>query len=190
MAGMLISTFGLYLLEKLGDPIKIAGQSYGVATVTGIGLGTATLISMFAAPIAGMISDKFQSRWRTVSGGLVPGIVGLGLLALGTPLSILFGVPLTATTSGSNQGLSTTMVGEVGQVNKRSQRLGLLFTIGDLMSAAGPLLAYAMIPLIQISGVYIMGACLYLAVLFIAIWMSTRLPSGKDPVEEREENSQ
>jgi MFS family permease len=161
MAGILISTFGLYLLEKLGDPVQIAGRSYGVATLTGIGLGSATLISMFAAPIAGTVSDRYHNRWKTVTGGLLPGILGLTLLTLGSSLSIVFGVPLIASTSGSNQGLATTLVGEIGQRNKRSQRLGVLFTIGDLMSALGPLLAYALIPIIQIRGVYILAASLY-----------------------------
>lgn len=183
MAGMLISTFGLYLLEKLGDPIQIAGRSYGVATLTGIGLGSATLISMFAAPISGIISDRFQSRWRMVSGGLIPGITGLSLLAIGTPLTIILGVPLTAATSGSNQGLAITLVGEIGQANKRSQRLGLLFTVGDLMSAVGPLLAYALIPVIQINGVYILAASLYAGVLLISAWLAIR-PNQKTPLHK------
>jgi MFS family permease len=174
MAGILISTFGLYLLETFGDPVRIAGRPYGVATLTGIGLGSATLISMFAAPIAGTISDRYHSRWRTVSGGLIPGIFGLALMALGTPLSILFGVPLTASTSGSNQGLATTLVGEIGQRNKRSQRLGVLFTIGDLMSALGPLLAYALIPIIQIRGVYILAASLYAGIFLLTARIAFR----------------
>jgi len=175
MAGMLISTFGLFLLEKLGDSVQIAGRTYGVATLTGIGLGSATLISMFSAPISGILSDKFQNRWRTVSGGIVPGIAGLSLLASGSPLGILFGIPLTATTSGSNQGLATTLVGEIGQVSKRSQRLGVLFTVGDLMSAAGPLLAYALMPVIQISGVYILAASLYAGIFILTLWVAGRL---------------
>jgi MFS family permease len=145
-----------------------------VATITGIGLGSATLISMFTAPIAGTISDRVHSRWRTVSGGLVPGILGLSLIALGTPLGLLFGIPLTATTSGSNQGLATTLVGEVGQINKRSQRLGVLFTLGDLMSAVGPLLAYALIPVIQIRGVYILAASLYAGTFILTTWLAIR----------------
>ena len=114
----------------------------------------------------------------------MPGIMGLSLLAIGSPLSIVLGVPLTASTSGSNQGLATTLVGELGPTRKRSQRLGVLFTVGDLMSAVGPLLAYALIPIIQIRGVYILAASLYVAVLFIAIWMSIRPSSRKNQGEE------
>jgi MFS family permease len=175
MAGMLISTFGLFLMERLGDSVQIGGQHFGVTTLTGIGLGSATLISMFAAPIAGTISDRFHNRWRAVSGGLIPGIAGLALLALATPLGILVGVPLTASTSGSNQGLATTLVGELGQKNTRSRRLGMLFTIGDLMSALGPLLAYALIPIIQIRGVYILAGSLYALVFFLTLRLAFKL---------------
>jgi MFS family permease len=180
MAGMLTSTFGLYLLEKFGDTVQIAGRSYGVATITGIGLGSATLISMFSAPIAGTISDRIHNRWRTASGGLIPGIAGLSLLAIGNPLSIALGIPLTAATSGSNQGLATTLVGEIGQADKRSRRLGMLFTVGDLMSALGPLLAYALIPLIQLKGVYILAASLFAMVFLITAYLAIR-PSQNKP---------
>lgn len=174
MAGMLISTFGLYLLETFGDTIQIKGQSFGVATITGIGLGSATLISMFSAPLSGAISDHIKNRWRTASGGLLPGIAGLGLLSIGSPLALMMGVPLIATTSGSNQGLATTLVGELGQVDRRGRRLGVLFTVGDLMSAIGPLLAYALIPVIQLRGVYILGASLYASIFLVTLWLSIK----------------
>ena len=180
MAGILTSTFGLYLLENFGETIQISDQFYGVATITGIGLGSATLISMFSAPISGAISDRIKNRWRAASGGLLPGIVGLSLLAIGSPLTIMMGIPLTAATSGSNQGLSTTLVGELGQVDRRGRRLGGLFTIGDLMSAIGPLLAYALIPVVQLKGVYILAASLYASIFLVTLWLATR-PNPNTP---------
>jgi MFS family permease len=174
IAGMLTSTFGLYLLEIFGDTVQIGDHSFGVATITGIGLGSATLISMFSAPISGTISDQIKNRWRTASGGLLPGMAGLSLLAIGSPLTLIMGIPLTAATSGSNQSLSTTLVGELGQVDRRGRRLGVLFTIGDLMSAIGPLLAYALIPVIKLKGVYILAASLFAGMFLIALWLATR----------------
>jgi MFS family permease len=183
MAGILTSTFGLYLLEKFGETIQIGDQSYGVATITGIGLGSATLISMFSAPISGAISDRIKNRWRTASGGLLPGMAGLSLLAIGSPLTIMMGIPLTATTSGSNQGLSTTLVGELGQVGRQGRRLGGLFTVGDLMSAIGPLLAYALIPVIQLKGVYILAASFFAGMFLVTLWLSTRSNLNTSKVE-------
>ena len=46
------------------------------------------------------------------------------------------------------------------QYQYRSRRLGLLFTTGDLGSAIGPLLAFALIPLVGIQNLYLLAALL------------------------------
>jgi hypothetical protein len=65
------------------------------------------------------------------------------------------------------------MVGELGKADKRGARLGGLFTTGDLMSAVGPLLAYALIPVIQLKGIYILAASLYAGMLLISLALAT-----------------
>ena len=62
VAGMLMSTFGLLLFERIGDSIEIKGLVVGVATLTGLGLGLQALISMVAAPGLGALSDRAGSR--------------------------------------------------------------------------------------------------------------------------------
>jgi putative MFS transporter len=168
---MLTATFGLFLSEQIGDPIHFSGRTFGVATVTGFGLGIATLISMIAAPTAGLLSDRLGNRWKLAAIGLVPGTLGFILLSRGTPLSISLGIPLIAYASGSNQGLATSITGDD---DSRSWRLGVLFSVGDLTSAIGPLLAYALIPFFNISGVYGMAAILFALLLVISTTLSTR----------------
>jgi MFS family permease len=176
IAGFLTSTFGLFLLERFGDPVQVFNRSFGVATLTGIGLGVSTLIAMLSAPIFGALSDRLRSRWRSAAAGLFHGTLGFSLLAIGSPLAFLLGVPFVALTSGSNQGLSTTLIGETGHAAQRSRRLGLLFTVGDLTSALGPLVAYALIPRIQIQGVYLLAASLFGLMLILSLYLSFRLP--------------
>lgn len=171
--GILTATLGLFLVQKIGDPIDVGGHRLGVATVTGIGLGLATIISMIAAPVAGLLSDRLGNRWKVVAYGLIPGIFGFALLSGGAPLLITLGIPLIAYASGSNQGLATSITGDEGNA---SRRLGVLFTAGDLTSAIGPLLAYALIPIIGISGVYGIAAALFALMLLIALNMSARHP--------------
>ena len=154
MAGALTSTLGLFIAQQFGDPTALAHGAFGVATLTGIALGMSTLISMFASPIWGTLSDQAGNRWRVVALGLLPGVVGFCLLARGSLLSIFTSIPLAAITGSSNHSLSTTIAGEVGRREKRARNLGLLFTLGDLASAIGPPLAYALIPLIRIEGIY------------------------------------
>lgn len=171
MAGLLTSTLALFIAQQLGNPIPIVGHMFGVATLTGITLGTSTLISMFSAPVWGALSDRADNRWRTVAAGLVPGILGFGLLTLGSPPGLFTGIPLVAITSGSNQGLSTILIGDTSRRDTRGRQLGLLFTLGDLANAVGPPLAYALIPIIQIRGIYWVSSCLF-AIFFLLslIW--------------------
>ncbi len=174
LAGIFSSTFGLFLLEQIGDQIHIAGRSLGVATLTGLGLGLSKFVSMVSAPVVGGLSDRVGNRWRIAAGGLAPGVAGFSLLAIGSPLTTLVGLPLTAVTGGSNQGLSTALIGDLDGVGQRSRRLGLLFTVGDLASAVGPPLAYALIPLLGIRGVYLLSAGIFASMFLVALRWAAR----------------
>lgn len=169
MAGVLSSTFGLFVLHQLGETVQVAGRSIGVATLTGLGLGLSTLIAATAAPIIGGLSDRAGSRWRVAAGGLLPGVAGFSLLAVGLPFTTLVGVPLTAITGGSNQGLSTALIGDLSNGGRQGRRLGVLFTIGDLASAIGPPLAYALIPLVGISSLYLLVAGLFVSMFLVTL---------------------
>jgi MFS family permease len=162
VAGVLQSTFGLFLLGLLGAQVRIAGHTVGVATLTGLGLGLSTVISATSAPIIGGLSDRTGERWRVAAGGLLPGVVGFGLLSAGIPFATMMGVPLIAITGGSNQGLSTALIGDLGNVKRQSRQLGVLFTAGDLASAVGPPLAYALVPIVGAKNVYAIMAALFL----------------------------
>ena len=174
MAGVLMATLGLFLQNQLGEHIQFAGRTIGVTTLTGLGLGLSTLTAMVSALLLGGVSDRVRNRWRVVAGGLVPGVVGFSLMALGLPLTILFGIPLIATTSGSNQGLSTALTGDLGNGQRQSRRLGMLFTFGDFASAIAPPLAYAMMPLVGIKTLYLVSAGLFALLLLMSFQRGTR----------------
>jgi len=94
--------------------------------------------------------------------------VGFCLLAVALPLTTLVGVPLTAITGGSNQGLSTALIGDLG-AGRQSRRLGVLFTVGDLASAIGPPLAYALIPVLGIDSLYLLVAGLFGSMFLVVL---------------------
>jgi len=166
--GILTSTLGFFLLLRFGEQVQIARWRVGVASLTGLSLGASTLIAMFSSLLAGWLSDHAGNRWRSAAGGLLPGILGFTGLALGLPGTIIAGIPLTAVTSGSNQGLATILVGDISARGGQSRRLGLLFTAGDFMSAVGPPLAYALIPLTGPNVLYGFGAVLF-GILFVLL---------------------
>jgi MFS family permease len=173
--GVLNSTLGLLLEREVGTQIDMAGRSIGVATLTGSGLGLATLIAMASAPALGALSDRTPNRWSVVVAGLGAGVAGFVLLTVATPWSILAGIPLTAVASGSNQSLSITLISDLSEAGEWSKRLGLLFTLGDLASAVGPPLAYALIPLLGIRGNYLLSAGVLALMLLAALWLAIRV---------------
>ncbi|MCB9418941.1 MAG: MFS transporter [Ardenticatenaceae bacterium] len=180
LAGILMSTFGLFLQQLLGDSVLVGRWTIGVATLTGLGLGTTALFNMASAPLVGRLSDRIGNRWRVATGSVTAGMIGFGLLALGLPLAILIGLPLTSFSSGSNQGLSTALVGDLSGDGRRSGRgrsgryLGILFTVGDLGSAIGPPLAYALLPLWGIQGVYWLCVAALGIMLLAVLWRQGR----------------
>ncbi|NCF66578.1 MAG: MFS transporter [Chloroflexi bacterium] len=175
VAGILTSTFALFLKAMLGDSIEIGDRLVGVSTVTGLLVGTRILLGMLFTPLLGSLSDRAANRWRVVAGGLLPGIAGFMLLAVNLPLAMLLGLPLTAITGSSNQVLSTALIGDLGQRQRHGRYLGLLYTIGDLGSAIGPPLAFALLPIWGISGLYWLNAFLFALLLLVSLrWVRKR----------------
>lgn len=170
IAGILASTFALFLADMFGTEINVAGWIAGTATITGLLLGTRILLGVVLTPLIGSLSDRKSNRWRIVAGGLLPGITGFILLAFNAPLAMLLGLPLTTVSGSSNQSLSTALIGDLGARRKQGRHLGLLYMVGDLGSAIGPLLAFALIPLWDISGLYWFSALMFALLLILALF--------------------
>lgn len=168
VAGIFVSTLGLYLAGLWGESVQVYGRTIGVATLTGLALSANTLISMLFTPLIGSLSDRAGSRWQVVGGGLLPGIVGFGLLALSLPFSLLLGLPLASITNSSNQGLSTALMGDLSGGKRHGRSLGALYTVGDLGSAIGPMLAFAVLPVWGISVLYSLNTVLFAGLLALA----------------------
>jgi MFS family permease len=86
---------------------------------------------------------------------------------------IALALPLNSATSGSNQGMATALVGDLA--GRRSGRyLGLLFTMGDLTSAVGPLLVFWLLERMDIRPIYVAAGVLYGVMFVVAGWWSLR----------------
>jgi len=165
IAGVLAATMGLLVQARL----QIASPTLGVATLTGVLMAGRTLLSMVAAPLAGMASDWLRSRWRIAAWGLAVGIIGMTLVAWGTPFALVAGVSLGAVAGGSVPALATALTGDVTSQAQRGRAIGLLHTAGDLGSAIGPPAAYALMPWIGLEGVYLLCAGLFAVGLALAL---------------------
>jgi MFS family permease len=163
IAGGLYATMGLLVQDRL----HTTGLGLGVATLTGALVAGRTLFSMAAAPLAGTLSDQMESRRRVIAWGLGFGAVGMALVSWSLPVAILVGIILGAVTSGSIQALIITLAGDLADEVRRGRAIGLIHTAGDIGSAAGPPVAYALLPGIGLGGVYLLCAGLFIGGLLL-----------------------
>jgi MFS family permease len=169
-AGVLTATMALLVQDRLSS----TGLTLGVATLTGLLMAGRTLLSVVAAPLAGTASDWLGSRWGVAAWGLAIGVVSMALVAWGEPPAILVGVSLGAVAGGSIQALVTALTGDLVSQAQRGRAIGLLHTVGDLGSAIGPPAAYALMPWIELRGVYLICAVLFAAGLALAMLFRSR----------------
>jgi MFS family permease len=165
VAGVLTASLGLVIQAAWGDVHLASGAVIGIATLTGVMLGLNPLTSMLAAPLAGHWSDRWRSRWAVAAWGLLPGALGMALLATVNAWAVVPGVVLVAVASGSNQSLATAVLGDVTADHRRGRAMGWMHTFGDLSSAAAPLLVYAALPWLGLGGIFLASAGLLVVVL-------------------------
>ena len=170
IAGVLMATMGLLVQDRIGS----AGALLGVATLTGLLTAGRTSLSMLAAPIAGTASDRMGSRWRVCAWALAIGAAGMALAAQSAPAAILAGIALAAAASGGIQTLATALTGDLVSQGQRGRAIGLLYTAGDLGSAIGPPIAYALLPWLRLTGVYGLCAALFALQLLVVLWFKSR----------------
>ncbi len=169
-AGVLAATLGLLVQDR----VQSAEIGLGVATLTGVLLAGRTLLSMAAAPLAGALSDWQGDRWRVAAWGLGSGVIGLALLAGSAPAVILAGIALGAVAGGSVQAIATALTGDLVGQEQRGRAIGLVHTVGDLGSAVGPLVAYALLPWTGLRVVYLLCAGLLAVGLMLVLWSRPR----------------
>ncbi len=156
-AGVLAATLALLVQDQLPNTNLVLG----VATVTGVLFGLRTILSMFAAPLSGTLSDKLGNRWGVTIAVLLIGAIGMLLLVSSNFLIIFIGICFTAVAGGSTQALMTTRTGDLVDQAQRGKAIGSLHTAGDLGSALGPLTAYALLGWLSLSGLFLMCAVLF-----------------------------
>jgi MFS family permease len=178
--GVLAATIALLVQQQIGA----MSPAIGVATVTGVLLSSRTLFSMAAAPLAGTLSDRSGQRWLVMAGAVLAGAAGVLLMADAAIVAILIGIVLAAISGGAVQSLATTLTGDVVAAPQRGRAIGLLHTAGDLGSALGPPVAYALLPLVALSGAYLLCAVLLSGALVISLWFARKGMLLPDASEE------
>ncbi len=194
--GIMMSTLSLYVRERWGQGIPLAGQIVGVATASGALLAIRSLVAMVAGPLAGMASDRRQrsgpgaslkGRWLVVWAGLVLGIAGFLILGIGNAAwTTILGVALVAGGAGVSIAGVSALAGDLAAEGRPGAAMGSMAAAGDLGSATGPLVAYALAPAIGLSWLYVLGAGVLLSGLVACAGVSAApaLPSGTSRTEQ------
>jgi DHA1 family multidrug resistance protein-like MFS transporter len=157
--GVLMSTISLYLGQRWGESIALNGVAIGVSSLAGMLLALRALLGIVAGPAAGILSDRLRDRWVIARGGILLGVSGFLLLSL---LSSFWAVPSgVVLVSLSATGLIAVLVALVGDLaadDRPGITMGGLATAGDIGSAIGPLLAYALATILDLRQIYLLCA--------------------------------
>ena len=152
--GMIGAIMTLVFQEKIGEALLLGALLLPLTTLSGLASFTNHLLSMFSSPLSGILSDRLGDRWRLILFALLLGSASLAFAARAEGLLVIAGILPGAITTSILMTQTTALVGDLVPHARQPRVLGLLSTLGDLGSATGPLLAFALIaagwPLAQV----------------------------------------
>jgi len=172
--GVIGATISLLLEEHIGREMTVLGVLLPLATLTGALSAVNQLLSLISSPLAGWTSDRTGNRWGLVVLASLVGLVSLVLVAVGGAAVVILALMLSAVATAVMQTQIMTLLGDYARANRQGRLFGALNTVGDLGSALGPLLAYALLPSIGLDGVYWLMAGVLLLIVPLTIWQAWR----------------
>ena len=157
--GVLMSTIGLYLGQRWGTDISLGGVVIGVSSLAGVMLALRASLGILGGPVAGILSDRLGNRWPVVRIGILVGVTGFATLALARGLwAVPVGVALVSLSAGALIAVLAAVVGDQAAGKRSGTAIGGVATAGDIGSATGPLLAYALAPVLDLRQIYLLCA--------------------------------
>ncbi len=170
--GVLGAVLPLLLEERIGETVNVIGMVIQLSTFTGAMVAASQGLSLMASPLAGWLSDLSGNRWRLVIVALALGVISMSMIAGSRGLVIVAAIMLSAVATSVLQTQVMTLVGDYSGPNNRGRILGIINTIGDVGSATGPLIAYAVLPLIALSGLFWFSTGILAVALPAAVWIA------------------
>ena len=173
IGGMVSSTLGYMLQQRFGMSATVGSITIGIASLTGILLGSRGFLDLVLAPLAGSLSDRW-GRQRLVFGALSAGAALVALYSVTHSLAALTVITFLVFLCSITLNVSFNAVaGDVAPPDKRSMFLSLFVTFQDLGAALGPLLGYWIAPRFGLSRLYLSGALMLLAASLL-YWITFR----------------
>jgi MFS family permease len=176
--GVIGATMPLLLQDRIGNTAVVLGFLIPLATLTGALTASNQLLSLVASPLSGWLTDLTGNRWGLVLLSCLLGAISLGAIAVGGGLLLVLATLFSAISAGIMQTQVMTLIGDHTAGNRHGRMLGILSTAGDLGSATGPLLAYALLPEIGLDGIFwLMAGILALSIPWVTrlAWQEVQL---------------
>ena len=143
--GVTGAVLSLLLQERVGATLSLGAVLLPIASLTGIIAAGKDTLSFLAAPLSGRLSDWLGNRWTLIIAALILGFFALLLTAVGQGIMVVVGILMGAVTTSILQTQVTALAGDYSRANQQGRILGIFNTVGDMGSAGGPLLAFALI---------------------------------------------
>ena len=179
IGGMVSSTLGYMLQQRFGMSATIGSMTIGIASLTGILLGSRGFLDLVLAPIAGSLSDRW-GRQRLVFGALSAGATLVALYSVTHSLAALTVITFLVFLCSITLNVSFNAVaGDVAPPDKRSMFLSLFVTFQDLGAALGPLLGYWIAPRFGLPRLYLSGAVMLVAASLLYLITFRSAPHGQ-----------
>lgn len=170
--GVVSAIMPALLQDRLGEQVILLEVLIPISTLTGTLTAANMVVSLFSSPLVGWISDYTLNRWLLVVGALLVGMVSTAAIANGSGGVVVAATMSVAFTSSVLQTQSYTLVGDYAGANRQGRALGVLTTVADAGAAAGPLLAYALLPVAGLAGIFVVSALLMTALLPLVVWVA------------------
>jgi MFS family permease len=153
-AGVMAATTILWLKGYIGREATIGALTLPLATLTGAIVAVRMLISVFGAPLTGLLSDITRRRWSVLGGAALLGAIGAWMMGSAGLAWALTGAAMAAITSSGIQALTPVIAGERVTASQYGRSLSVLYTFGDLGSALGPPIALSLTQWISVGSLY------------------------------------
>ena len=178
--GAAFALFPVLLEERIGLEVVIAGAvAIQLISFTGMLSAFNTVISLLSSPLSGWLSDRTGNRWRLVVVVLALGVVSLSLMAAGEGIVVVLASMLNAIVNSVLITQLTAVVGDYTHHNAAGSKrqghiLGIMNTVGDIGGTAGPILAFAALPVIGLAGIFTLSALSLAIALPATMWIAWR----------------
>ena len=157
--GVVMSTLGYILVQRVGENITFEGIVIGVATINGVILASKNIISSVLSPLLGAVSDYLGSQ-KSLTLFFFLGAVSMGLSVFTRSLFPLIFLIMIFFISDTSLIISLSSIA----VKKGPESYASLATGFDFGAAIGPLLSWTLVEIVSTSSLSLaVGAVLYSA---------------------------